>query len=129
MKRIENGLPSSRSAFKELRAGISSILTGSVLYRDHDPSRRVKFISSWIRAPGAPYRALRNAKATSSRASHPARERQTRRECEATENRERDAPRPLAAVRLPGGLRPLELEVSVPRPSATPKIDSRAGTR
>lgn len=64
-KGIEEGFASPQYAREELRAEISSMITGDRLELGHDPSRHAAYVGSWIQAlrddPREIYRASRDA--------------------------------------------------------------------
>ena len=65
LKGIEEGFASPHYAREELRAEISSMITGDRLDIGHDPSRHAAYVGSWIQAlrddPREIYRASRDA--------------------------------------------------------------------
>ncbi len=69
VKGIEEGFASPHYAREELRAEISSMMTGDRLDLGHDPSRHAAYVGSWIQAlrddPREIYRASRDAQGIS----------------------------------------------------------------
>ena len=69
MKGIEEGFASPHYAREELRAEISSMMTGDRLQLGHDPTRHAAYVGSWIQAlrddPREIYRASQDAQVMS----------------------------------------------------------------
>ena len=93
MKGIENGFASPHYAREELRAEISSMMTGDRLGLGHDPSRHAAYVGSWIQAlrddPREIYRASQDAQEISDFVLDRSREKGPERESEPAEQRER----------------------------------------
>ena len=93
MQGIEEGFASPHYAREELRAEISSMMTGDRLRLGHDPSRHAAYVGSWIQAlkddPREVYRASQDAQVMSDYVLDRAREKLTERESEPAEQRER----------------------------------------
>ncbi len=105
MKGIEDGFASPHYAREELRAEISSMMTGDRLGLGHDPSRHAAYVGSWIQAlredPREIYRASQDAQEISDYVLDRARERAPERDTVAEAAR-RPAPERDAA----GGAKP-----------------------
>ena len=48
MQGLEEGFASAHHAWQELRAEISSMMTGDRLRLGHDPSRHAAYVGAWI---------------------------------------------------------------------------------
>ena len=119
MKGIEEGFASPHYAREELRAEISSIMTGDRLRLGHDPSRHAAYVGSWIQAlrdePREIYRASQDAQVMSDWVLDRSRKRGPERESEALAGRERTDRQPLAASpHLSDHRRPFQREAAVP---------------
>ncbi len=90
---IEEGFASPHYAREELRAEISSMMTGDRLLIGHDPTRHAAYVGSWIQAlrddPREIYRASQDAQVMSDYVLGRVREKPPERESEPVEERER----------------------------------------
>ena len=93
MQGIEEGFASPQYAREELRAEISSMMTGDRLRLGHDPSRHAAHVSHWTQAlkddPREICRAPQDAQVMSDHLLDRAREKVTEREARPAERRER----------------------------------------
>ena len=98
VKGIEEGFASPHYAREELRAEISSMMTGDRLRLGHDPSRHAAYVGSWIQAlrddPREIYRAAQDAQVMSDYVLDRTREKTPDRESEAATGRERPTAQP-----------------------------------
>ena len=94
---LEEGFASPHYAREELRAEISSMMTGDRLRIGHDPSRHAAYVGSWIEAlkndPREIYRASQDAQLMSDWVLDRAREKGQERKAESPVERERDLTR------------------------------------
>ena len=108
MQGIEEGFASPHYAREELRAEISSMMTGDRLRLGHDPSRHAAYVGSWIQAlrddPREIYRASQDAQGISDYVLGRAREREPERESGLDAGRGRAQPQP-PPPELPGQFR------------------------
>jgi len=106
---IEEGFASPHYAREELRAEISSMMTGDRLRIGHDPSPRAAYVGSWIQAlrddPREIYRATQDAQVMSDYVLDRTREKSADRDPEAEAGRERLAPEPVRPVPEQPGFR------------------------
>ena len=90
---IEEGFASPHYAREELRAEISSMMTGDRLRLGHDPSRHAAYVGSWIQSlkddPREIYRASQDAQVITDYVLDRAREKVTDRESEPSTGHER----------------------------------------
>ena len=97
MQGIEEGFASPHYAREELRAEISSMMTGDRLRLGHDPSRHAAYVGSWIQAlkddPREVYRASQDAQVMSDYVLDRAREKGPQRQADSAVERGRDAAR------------------------------------
>ena len=123
MQGIEEGFASPHYAREELRAEISSMMTGDRLRIGHDPSRHAAYVGSWIEAlrddPREVYRASQDAQVMSDYVLDRAREKRPQHKADSAVEREREAAREKPApVRTlpeqPGFLRHFHREVQGP---------------
>ena len=119
MTGIEEGFDSPHYAREELRAEISSMMTGDRLRLGHDPSRRAAYVGSWIQSlrddPREIYRAAQDAQVMSDYVLDRTREKAPGREAEAATGREHLAPEPVRPVpEQPGYRRHFHREVAGP---------------
>ena len=102
---IQEGFASPHYAREELRAEISSMMTGDRLRLGHDPSRHAAYVGSWIQAlrddPREIYRASQDAQMISDYVLGRTREREPDRESPQEAGRGRAQPQPPPAD-LPG---------------------------
>ena len=120
---IEEGFPSPQYAREELRAEISSMMTGDRLRIGHDPSRHAAYVGSWIQAlrddPREIYRASQDAQVITDYVLDRAREKGPRHDTEPAVERGREAtrekPPPLRSLPgQPGFRRPFQRGVEGP---------------
>jgi len=99
MQGIEEGFASPHYAREELRAEISSMMTGDRLRLGHDPSRHAAYVGSWIEAlrddPREIYRASRDAQVMSDFVLDRSRKKELNRESEAMPEHERPPEKPM----------------------------------
>ena len=102
VKGIDEGFASPHYACEELRAEISSMMTGDRLRLGHDPSRHAAYVGSWIEAlrddPREIYRAFQDAQMITDYVLDRPREKATERDAEgapAPQHRPRQAFRPV----------------------------------
>ena len=123
MQGIEEGFASPHYAREELRAEISSMMTGDRLQLGHDPSRHAAYVGSWIQAlrddPREIYRASQDAQVMSDYVLARSREKGPQHDTEPAVKREREAAREMPApVRplpgQPGFRRPFHRQVEGP---------------
>ena len=103
---IEDGFGSRNYAREELRAEISSMMTGDRLNIGHDPARHAAYVGSWIQAlkedPREIYRAAQDAQVMSDLLLSQSRERDVERKGRRPEGeREREVPLPERALARP----------------------------
>lgn len=101
---IREGARSPQYAREELRAEISSMITGDRLQLGHDSSRHAAYVSHWIQAlkddPREIYRAAQDAQVMSDYLLDRTREKVTERESRVADQRERP---PMNPIRHPEG--------------------------
>ena len=123
MQGIEEGFASSHYAREELRAEISSMMTGDRLRIGHDPTRHAAYVGSWIQAlrddPREIYRASQDAQVMSDYVLDRSREKGPQHDTEAAVERGREAardkPAPVRSLpELPGSRRHFPREVEGP---------------
>ena len=123
MQGLEEGFASPHYAREELRAEISSMMTGDRLRIGHDPSRHAAYVGSWIEAlkddPREIYRASQDAQLMSDYVLDRTREKGPKREAEPAVGRDldtrRDTPEPFRPrPERPGFRRPFQREVAGP---------------
>ena len=124
MQGLEEGFASPHYAREELRAEISSMMTGDRLRIGHDPSRHAAYVGSWIEAlkddPREIYRASQDAQLMSDWVLDRAREKGQKREAESAVERDmdatRDTPEPFRPRQEQPGFRrpPFQREVAGP---------------
>ena len=92
MKGIREGCASADYAREELRAEISSMITGDRLQLGHDPSRHAAYVGYWVQTlkddPREIYRASQDAQVMSDYVLDRAREKVTERESQPAERPE-----------------------------------------
>ena len=97
MQGIEEGFASPHYAREELRAEISSMMTGDRLRIGHDPSRHAAYVGSWIQAlrddPREIYRASQDAQVMSDYVLDRSRKQGPQHQAEPAVDREREAVR------------------------------------
>ena len=116
---IRDGCSSPDYAREELRAEISSMMTGDQLRLGHDPSRHAAYVGFWVKAlkddPREIYRASQDAQLMSDYILDRGREKGPERESEPATERNRSAQRPIPAEPdRPGQLRLFQREVAMP---------------